>query len=368
MKITFVLPCPSLAGGIRVIGIYAEYLHRRGHEVTLVSVPDSQPTLIQQLKSLVKGQGLGRRESRPPSHLDGLSMEHRKLNQNRPIVDADVPDADVVIATWWETANWVAQLSSAKGAKAYLIQHYEIFDYLPVDQVKATWQLPLHKIVVAQWLADVAEKEYGDRSVSCVLNGIDPSLFFAAPRTKQPVPTVGLMHSDVYWKGSDIGMKAIALAKEQVPNLQVVAFGHAGEADPALPPGIRYWQKPAQTSLKNIYAQCDAWLFPSRFEGFGLPILEAMACRTPVIGTPAGAAPDLLGNGAGMLVKPENPEDMAQAIVQVAQMSDAEWLQLSNRAYNRVAGYTWEEATDQFEAVLQSLIEQPQRQDSIRVA
>lgn len=368
MKITFVLPCPNLAGGIRVIGIYAEYLHQRGHEVTLVSIPDAQPTLTQQLKSFVKGKELGRRVSRPPSHLDGLPMEHRKLNRNRPIVDADVPDADVVIATWWETANWVAKLSPSKGAKAYLIQHYEIFDYLPVEQVKATWKLPLHKIVVAQWLADIAEKEYGDRNVSCVLNGIDPSLFFAAPRTKQPVPTVGLMYSDVYWKGTDIGLKAIALAKEQVPNLQVVAFGHAKEDDPALPSGMRYWQRPAQTYLKDIYAQCDAWLFPSRFEGFGLPILEAMACRTPVIGTPAGAAPDLLGEGAGMLVKPENPEDMARAIVQIAQMSDAEWQQLSGRAYDRVASYTWEEATDKFETVLQSLTEQTQLQDFIPVA
>jgi len=44
-----------------------------------------------------------------------------------------------------------------------------------------------------------------------------------------------------------------------------------------------------------------------------LPILEAMACRTPVIGTPAGPAPELLGAGGGILVRPEDPADMAMA-------------------------------------------------------
>jgi glycosyltransferase involved in cell wall biosynthesis len=115
--------------------------------------------------------------------------------------------------------------------------------------------------------------------------------------------------------------------------------------------------------LRTIYAQCDAWLFPSRFEGFGLPILEAMACRTSVIGSPAGAAPELLADGAGILVNPEDPADMARAIVRVAEMSQAEWQQMSTCAYQRVAGYTWEDATGELEAVLQSLIQQTQAPD-----
>lgn len=357
MKITFVLPCPSFAGGIRVIGIYAEQLQQRGHEVTLVSVPDASPSWRSQVKSLLRGRGFEHHVSRPPSHLDQLTMEHRKLSRKRPIVDADVPDADVVIATWWETANWVANLSPAKGKKAYLLQHYEIFDYLPVEQVKATWKLPLHKIVVAQWLADLAAQDYDDHQVSCIPNGIDPTLFFAVPRAKQAVPTVGLVYSQEYWKGSDIALQAIAIAQATVPQLRVVGFGHGPATDPALPANIRYWQKPAQTSLSSIYAQCDAWLFSSRFEGFGLPILEAMACRTPVIGSPAGAAPELLAGGAGMLVQPENPEDMARAIVQMAQMSNTDWQQMSDRAYDRVAGYTWAEATDELEAVFMNLVD-----------
>ena len=73
-------------------------------------------------------------------------------------VDADLPDADIVIATWWETAEWVNALSPAKGRKVYFIQHHEVFSYLPVERSRATYRLPLHKIVISRWLKDLMEQ------------------------------------------------------------------------------------------------------------------------------------------------------------------------------------------------------------------
>jgi glycosyltransferase involved in cell wall biosynthesis len=92
-----------------------------------------------------------------------------------------------------------------------------------------------------------------------------------------------------------------------------------------------------------------------------LPILEAMACRTPVIGTPAGAAPDLLSQGGGIMVPMEDPHAMAQAIVDVCRMKEEEWKALSDRALETVTGYTWEDATDRFEAALRQVVTAEQR-------
>ncbi len=107
--------------------------------------------------------------------------------------------------------------------------------------------------------------------------------------------------------------------------------------------------------LKTIYAQCDAWLFGSRVEGFGLPILEAMACRTPVIATPAGAAPELIAQGGGILVPPESPQAMADAIITLCQMAQRDWLNLSAQAYACALNYDVNQACRQFESVLKQI-------------
>ena len=359
MKITFVLPNASLAGGIRVVAIYAKLLKKRGHQVFVISTPPSQPSVLQQAKYLLKhGDWLSRTAKKESSHLDNVDVPHHIIDRCRPVVDADVPDADVVVATWWETAEWVVNLSESKGAKAYFIQHHEVFDFLPKQRVEATYSLPLHKITIAKWLVELMGIRYGDLNVSLVPNSVDTELFYAPPRCKQSIPTVGMLYSDNYTKGCDISLQAFSLAAQKIPNLRLVAFGF-DEPSPKLPlpSDTEYACKPNQKSLKDFYSKCDAWLFGSRSEGFGLPILEAMACRTPVIGTPTGVAPELLADGAGVLVKPEDAEDMARAIEQLYNLSETDWRAMSDAAYTTVTRYTWEDATDLFESALCVAIE-----------
>ncbi len=122
MKITFILPVANLSGGIKVVGIYARELAKRGHEVVLMSTPLPDMRLRSKVKSLLTGRGWPS-SKQPESHLDGLGLDHRVLERWRPVTDADVPDADVAIATWWETAEWVSALSGSKGAIVYFIQY-----------------------------------------------------------------------------------------------------------------------------------------------------------------------------------------------------------------------------------------------------
>ncbi|MEG4235310.1 glycosyltransferase family 4 protein [Microcoleus sp. Pol11C3] len=358
MKITFVLPTLSLTGGIRVISIFAELLRKRGHSVFVISVPHPQPSMRQQVKSLLRGRGWISPPEKEPSFFDNLGVEHKIIDRYRPVEDKDVPDADVVVATWWETAEWVAKLSPSKGAKAYFIQHHEIFDYLPQGRVEATWMLPMHKITISEWLVELARTKYGDREVSLAPPTVDTKQFYACPRNKQSVPTVGLMYSTIYWKGTDIALKAFSLAAEKIPNLRLVAFGtEAPSSELPLPANAEYVIQPDQDKIKDYYSKCDAWLLASRSEGFGLPIIEAMACRTPVISTPAGAAPEILSGGSGILVRPEDPEEMAKAIERICQMPNSKWQAMSEAGYGKVNNYTWDDATAHFEAALKVAVD-----------
>lgn len=362
MKITFILPKPGLNGGIRVIATYAEHLQKRGHEILIVSTPSPKPLLDQRLRHLLSGKGWLKDTSkeRIPSHLDGRNLNHVVLDSYHPVRDADVPDADVVIATWWETAEWVSTLSPSKGAKVFFVQHHEVFSFFDENRVRATYRLPLHKVVVSRWLQQVMTEEYGDNNVSVVPNSVDTNQFNAPPRGKQAVPTVGLVYSHTYWKGFDVSVKALALVAEKIPNLRIITFGDIDpEEECPLPPNAEYILRPPQGTIKDLYSQCDVWLCGSRVEGFGLPPVEAMACRCPVVTTPVGGLIDIIEPGVnGYLVPIDDPETFAERILQVLQQPELEWQLMSSAAYAKATGYGIEDAVTRFENTLEALVAQ----------
>ena len=367
MRITFITPKPGLSGGIRVIAIYAQRLAQRGHKVTVVSTPLPQAPMRQRLKSWLFNAHKWRKHSLPwnkrktppdASHFDGIDVPQIVIDRFRPITDSDVPDGDVVIATWWETAEWVARLSPSKGAKVYFIQHHEVFDYLPVERVKATWRLPLHKITISKWLVELAAREYGDSNVQLVLNSVDTNQFYALQRDRQPQPTVGLLYSSVKWKGVDVSLKAFSLAAQRVPGLRLVAFGNEPVSDLLpLPPNTTYYREPAQEMIRDIYSACDVWMCGSYSEGFHLPPLEAMACRCPVVSTSVGGPIDIIECGRnGYLVPVGDAEGLADRLVDVLRLDNLQWRAMSDAALATAKRYTWDNATDLFEKALCEIV------------
>lgn len=359
MKITFILAAANLSGGVKVLAIYADRLRRRGHEVTIVARGRKRLTLRDKLRSLKNGKGWPATPPPGPTHLDLMGLEYTTVPRSREITDAEVPDADAVVATWWETAPWVNRLSPSKGAKVYFVQDYgapgmEMADLIP------TWRLPLRLVTISQFLVDLI-REHTGREADLVPNGVDPAEFHAPPRGKRPVPTVGFLYNvGVPEKRAGLMLEACARARRELGTLNVVGFGpnppEGEHADhPILLGGGFRWRIPSE-ALREIYAACDAWLFGTSREGFGLPILEAFACRTPVIATPAGAAPQLLEGGGGIAVPADDPAAMADAIVRIARMQDDAWRAMSDRALATAERYTWEAATDQLEAVLGEVV------------
>lgn len=352
MKITFILPYAGLAGGIRVVAIYAERLKKRGHEVTVVSVPMPLLTFKQKIKFFLKERKWPVKEH-GLSHFDGIDIDHRVLEKFRPIINEDVPDADVVIATWWKTAEWVSELDLSKGEKFYFVQGHEIHKDLPIDRVKATYLLPLRKITVSRWLVDIMDKEYNDKNVSLVPNSVDSDFFNSPKRKKQPVPTVGFMYSPSYFKGCDIITEALNEVCKNIPELRIFSFGSIQPTqDLPLPSDTEYFCQPSQEKIVEIYSSCDFWLFGSRAEGFGLPLLEAMACRTPVIATKAGAAPELIGQGGGILLHGWEIGSMKEGVIQGIGLLEQDWRGMSQKARAIATQYSWDDATVLFEKTL----------------
>jgi glycosyltransferase involved in cell wall biosynthesis len=313
MRITFVLPHAGMSGGNRVLAIYASRLQRRGHEVRVVSIPQAVPSFARKLKSLLRGRGWPPDPEPEHSWFDGLEVPHRVLERVRAVTDADVPDADVVLATFWRTAPWVAALSPRKGAKAIFVQGYETAPDRFDPMLDAVWRLPLTKIVVASWLADLARERFGDTNVHLVPNSVDTAQFRAPPRGKQARPTAGMLYSTSPAKGADVAVAALERVRRRLPELRVIAFSADRVSEQlSLPDWIEFHYRPPQEEIPRLYARCDVWLCASRREGFHLPALEAMACRCPVVSTRMGGPKDLIEEGAnGLLVDVDDAEALA---------------------------------------------------------
>ncbi len=357
MKITFVLPAVNLSGGIRVVLIHAKALRDMGHDVRLVAPPARQLAFKESLKQFVRGKGWRRTAEWEPaqnfSMLEDCALDCNMLDRWRPVTDEDVPDADVIIATWWETAEWVNALSRRKGIKIYFVQGHETFNN--GEKAGNTYWLPLHKIVVSRWLQDVMRVLYRDESCSLVENAVDHSLFNAPPRTRQKRFTVGFLASKAAVKNTDLAIDAVVEAKRHLPDLRVIAFG-AHQPNQALPSWIEYSKSPPQETIPGIYSSCDAWLSTSRSEGFGLPLLEAMACRTPVLSTHAGIAPEIVSGDNGRLL-PHSAQAFADAMIELSALSETEWERLSENACSKSREYSWDLSSKKFESALLNQVE-----------
>jgi len=354
MRITFALPFAGLSGGVRIVASFAERLQQRGHRVLVVSLPPQQPTLRQKVKQFARGRGW-HKPGPVLSHLDRANVEHRVLDRPRPITDADVPQADVIIATWWETAQWVAALSPSRGEKIYFIQQFEANFGMPEAEVVRTWEMPLKKIVCSEWLAKLALRRFGQTVIAVTPNGVDLELFQAPRRGKQSVPTVGMMYAHNPVKGCDISLAALNKVRERIPNLRLIAYGEQEVIDALpLPCWATYTFHPAQEALREIYAQCDVWLCGSRSEGFHLPPHEAMACRCPVVSSRVGGPMDMIEDGVnGYLVDPEEINELADRLQRVLTLPEADWRHMSDAALETARRFNWDTATDKFEHALE---------------
>jgi len=109
-----------------------------------------------------------------------------------------------------------------------------------------------------------------------------------------------------------------------------------------------------EDDLPDLYRGATLFVYPSLYEGFGLPIVEAMACGVPVITSNVASIPEVAGQAA-ILVEPKQPEALAAAMASVlgdTQLQDT----LRQRGLERASQFSWERVARQLLAVYRSLV------------
>ncbi|MBC7232032.1 MAG: glycosyltransferase family 4 protein [Chloroflexi bacterium] len=116
---------------------------------------------------------------------------------------------------------------------------------------------------------------------------------------------------------------------------------------------VRQMSHVSEETLVGLYNIADVFVLPSLYEGFGLPVLEAMACGTPVVAANVASLPEVVGD-AGLLVNPHSSEAMAEGILRV--LTDPSLAdRLRERGLQRARDFTWERTACETLAVYQKV-------------
>jgi glycosyltransferase involved in cell wall biosynthesis len=134
-----------------------------------------------------------------------------------------------------------------------------------------------------------------------------------------------------------------AWEKAQLRDAELLLVGSWQLADSKLkelPRGVKFLGPVGPEQLRELYRESDVFVFPSFFEGFGLVILEAMACGLPVIASECSAGPDVLDDSCGRVIKAGEPEQLIESLRWFTANPDRLPAMKAVARY-RAEGFTW---------------------------
>ena len=161
-------------------------------------------------------------------------------------------------------------------------------------------------------------------------------------------------------KNLDGLIKAFAKVRQHLPDTRLVLVGLKTSIHEKLlklseglfiADAIEFTGRISDQALVKLYQDATVMVFPSLYEGFGLPILEAMACGCPVIASDCAVFCEVSGD-ASLLVNSDDSDELADAIVKVIN-NEAIRSSLIERGLQRVKAYTWEKTAEKTASVYQ---------------
>jgi glycosyltransferase involved in cell wall biosynthesis len=144
-------------------------------------------------------------------------------------------------------------------------------------------------------------------------------------------------------KNADLILEVAPILLQRFPGLILAIVNHSNSEyaarASAISENVRVLGFVSDEALHALYAAASVVWFPSRYEGFGLPVIEAMACGAPVVASDASSIPEVAGRAA-LLADPSRPEDHVEAIA--ALLADAGMRQrLAAAGRDRASQFTW---------------------------
>jgi len=248
-----------------------------------------------------------------------------------------IPKASFYVATDATTSHYLLELDTKIKNKFYFIQGYENWNMTDKELIQ-TYHFPCTILVISNWLKAIMDRD----GVPCkvIPNGYDPNDFYieTTPENRDGKHISMLFHHDAV-KNSELGFKALALVHEQIPDIRVSLFGvYNAPAD--LPDYYTYYKSPDKATHNRINNTASIYLGTSTIEGWGLTVLEAMACGQAVVCTDNAGYLEMAQNEINALVSPINDaEALANHILELIN-NDEKRIVLANNGIKTASGLT----------------------------
>jgi glycosyltransferase involved in cell wall biosynthesis len=179
-------------------------------------------------------------------------------------------------------------------------------------------------LAMGRWFADeLIRSGYPAGKVHAVGAGLNAAV---PARLREPDPEqlrLLFIGRDFVRKGGDVLVEALALLRASGAAHELTVVGPAGWPLPGpIPDGVRFLGSLPPAEVARLLDAHDALVMPSRFEAFGIAILEGLAAGMPVVGRRAFAMPELVPDGCGILVDELTPSALAAGIGRLASDPD----------------------------------------------
>jgi glycosyltransferase involved in cell wall biosynthesis len=181
--------------------------------------------------------------------------------------------------------------------------------------------------------------------------GLDRERFFPGDNAREPF----LLYPANKWPHKNHArlLEAFVRIRQEHPDLRLVLTG-SGHESSAYPSGVEALGRVSDDTLADLYRRASALVFPSLYEGFGQPPLEAMASGCPVAVARSGALPEVCGDAARYF-DPTSVEGLADAVLDVLSAPQ----DLVARGLERASQFSWEECARGHDAVYRELSADP---------
>jgi glycosyltransferase involved in cell wall biosynthesis len=202
-------------------------------------------------------------------------------------------------------------------------------------------------------------------NIQVIPNGIDCDIFCPLPQIlSKKNRLITTASADVPLKGLDFSLEAIARLKPEYPDIHLMVIGSPrkeGHTERLLKKlelenNVSFRTNLTKEEITQEYAQSEAAIVSSLYEGFGFPVGEAMACATPLVATNVASIPEITGSFA-QLIKAENADEIYQGIKNIFQNPQKYKIQAELGREHIIENFNWMKIGHAYEKLLYQTID-----------